>query len=52
MNPTTARTTTTWGLTPSPIGELLLLADDEGRLTGLYVDGEARRTRARPALAP
>jgi methylated-DNA-[protein]-cysteine S-methyltransferase len=40
MNPTTTRAATTWGLTPSPIGELLLLADDEGRLTGLYVDGE------------
>jgi methylated-DNA-[protein]-cysteine S-methyltransferase len=41
MNPTTTPTTTTWALTPSPIGELLLLADDEGRVTGLYVDHEA-----------
>jgi methylated-DNA-[protein]-cysteine S-methyltransferase len=41
MNPTITRSDSTWALTPSPIGELLLLADDEGRLTGLYVDGEA-----------
>jgi len=32
--------TRTWTLTPSPLGELLLLADDEGRVTGLYVDAE------------
>ena len=41
MNPSTTRSAVTWGLIPSPIGELLVLADDEGRLTGLYVDGEA-----------
>jgi len=36
----TTSTTTSWTVTPSPIGELLLLADDEGRVTGCYVDAE------------
>ena len=31
---------TTWTSTPSPIGELLLLADDDGRVTGCYVEAE------------
>ncbi|HVN52537.1 MAG TPA: methylated-DNA--[protein]-cysteine S-methyltransferase [Acidimicrobiales bacterium] len=39
---------TTWMLTPSPIGELLLLADDDGRVTGCYVDAE----RGAPAPDP
>ncbi len=33
-------TTTHYDLAPSPIGELLVLGDDEGRVTGLYVAGE------------
>jgi methylated-DNA-[protein]-cysteine S-methyltransferase len=36
----TTSTTTSWTVTPSPIGELLLLADDEGHVTGCYVDAE------------
>jgi methylated-DNA-[protein]-cysteine S-methyltransferase len=31
---------TNYELSPSPIGELLVLVDDEGRVTGLYVAGE------------
>jgi methylated-DNA-[protein]-cysteine S-methyltransferase len=34
-------TTTTYAVTPSPIGELLVLGDDQGRVTGLYVEGES-----------
>jgi methylated-DNA-[protein]-cysteine S-methyltransferase len=40
--------TTFYALTGSPIGELLLLADDRKRLTGLYVD----RERAAPSIDP
>jgi methylated-DNA-[protein]-cysteine S-methyltransferase len=32
--------TTCYSLTPSPIGELLVLADDDGAVTGCYVDAE------------
>lgn len=38
---TTTPTTTTYATTPSPIGELLVLGDDQGRVTGLYVEEEA-----------
>ncbi len=38
---TTTTSTTIWAETPSPIGELLALGDDQGRVTGLYVHGEA-----------
>jgi methylated-DNA-[protein]-cysteine S-methyltransferase len=31
---------THYTVTPSPIGELLVLVDDDERLSGLYVDGE------------
>jgi len=33
-------TTTHYAHCPSPIGELLVLGDDQGRVTGLYVEGE------------
>jgi methylated-DNA-[protein]-cysteine S-methyltransferase len=33
--------TTHYALAPSPVGDLLVLADDDQRVTGLYVDGEA-----------
>ena len=39
MSPSTTDTTI-YATTPSPIGPLLLLADDGRRVTGLYVDAE------------
>jgi methylated-DNA-[protein]-cysteine S-methyltransferase len=39
---------TSYALHPSPIGDLLVLADDQGRITGLYVAGEP----AAPDLDP
>jgi len=43
---------TSYVLHPSPIGDLLVLADDQGRITGLYVAGESGAPEIDPAWRP